>query len=101
MQCLRGCTRDIFASVVSWYELVEGMCCGLEFIEDLWVGDCDPVEELGELFVGLIGRGQLDSQYVDLALNQVEVAVGREYRFLQSTGCERVAAAVSLFNGLG
>jgi hypothetical protein len=73
----------------------------LEFIEDLRVGNCNPVEELGELFVGLMGRGQLDSHYVEFALNQTEVAVGRVYCFMQSTWYERVASVVSLFNRLG
>jgi hypothetical protein len=74
---------------------------GLEFIEYLRVGDCDPVEELGELFVDYFGIAEFDLQYVEFALNQTEVAVGRVYCFMQSTWYERVASVVSLFNRLG
>ena len=50
-QSLSLCARDIAVSSVSRYEFVEGSCGGLEFIEYLWVGCCNPVQELAELLV--------------------------------------------------
>ena len=48
---LSGWALDLTSSGSIWNEFVEGMRGGLEFIEYLRVGYCDPVEELGELFV--------------------------------------------------
>jgi hypothetical protein len=53
------------------------------------------------LFVDYFGIAEFDLQYVEFALNQTEVAVGRVYCFMQSTWYERVASVVSLFNRLG
>ena len=72
----------------------------LEFIEYLWVGDCNPVKELGELFVGVSFHAQVELQRVDYVLQQREVAVGRGYCFMQSMEHENIAAA-SLLNWLG
>jgi hypothetical protein len=61
---------------------------GLEFMEYLRVGCCNPVEELGEFFIDVPGRAQLESHYVELALNQAEVVVGHVPEFLQSADVE-------------
>ena len=70
----------------------------LEFIEYLRVGDCNPVEELGELSVGVPGRVQFEPQRAEFALNQAEVAASHRTELVQSAGVECVAAAIALFD---
>lgn len=71
----------------------------LEFIEDLWVGDCDPVEELGELLVDYFGIDEFDLQYVEFALNQTEVAVSHFAEIVQCADVEHFAAVASSDGG--
>ena len=69
-------------SVVSRNEFVEGSRGGLEFIEDLWVGCCNPIEELHEVLVDRLQFSVLYSLTVNSHLNLVEVAVYIVKRFL-------------------
>ena len=80
---LSFCMRDIAVSVVSRNEFVEGSCGGLEFIEYLWVGCCNPVEELHQVCVDGLKFCGADTLAVNAHLNIVEVAVYVVKRFLQ------------------
>ncbi len=80
---LSFCIRDIAVSVVSRNEFVEGSRGGLEFIEYLWVGCCNPVQELHELLVDLLQLSIANLVAVNTHLNVVEVSVDIVKRFLQ------------------
>lgn len=51
--------REDISSSVWRNEFVKGMRGGLEFIENLWVGYCNPVQQLDELLVD----GHVDPQF--------------------------------------
>lgn len=80
-QCLSLWDRFIAWSVVSRYEFVEGSGGGLEFIEYLWVGCCNPIEELHEVLVDRLQFSVLYSLTVNAHLNLVEVTVHVIERF--------------------
>lgn len=82
-QTLSLCIRAITVSVFSRNEFVEGSCGGLEFIEYLWVGCCNPVEELHQVCVDGLKFCGADTLAVNAHLNIVEVAVYVVKRFLQ------------------
>lgn len=81
-QSLSLCARDIAVSSVSRYEFVEGSRGGLKFIEDLWVGCCNPVEELHEVCVDRLQFSGADTLAVNAHLNFFEVPVHVVKRFL-------------------
>ena len=100
VQVLNCCDRDWAVPCVSWNELVEGMRGGLEFIEYLWVGDCDPVEKLGELFVGVSRRVQVEFKRHEFGLDKLKVGVGHSPEIVQLVEVERVFIVVALINGV-
>ena len=54
----------------------------LEFIENLRVGYCDPVEELDELFVDVFCLVEAQRNLVKLGLRRHEVGVGHRAELL-------------------
>lgn len=88
------CALDCASNIVSGDEFIEGSRGGLEFIEYLWVGCCDPVQELNELLVDTIDFAYFHFEGDDFLLHHREVGVGHCYGFVKSTRYERFAAAV-------
>jgi len=82
------------SSVVSRNEFVKGSCGGLEFIEYLWVGCCNPIEELHEVRVDYLKLSGTYTLAVSSHLNLVEVTADVVERFSQKYNVNNVPRSV-------